>query len=230
MRMVYNLILITMVVGSLFFKGAPRPPAEPPVKRTEVGKNVVLEIEGKQRRVIVQAAVCLREGPLEGLLTRKKAKEHEYLLAAEVDARHITAALLVAGATKGEPVTFNPKYVPASGSAIKITLRYRKDDKTVTVTAREWIREAKSKQALDKDWVFGGSRFVPNPDDANKPTFYAANYGDIVCVCNMDSALLDLPVKSPKKFDNRVYEAATDKIPPKDTSVEVIFEPVPEKK
>lgn len=204
--------------------------AEPAVKRTEVGKNVCLEVDGKQRRVVVQAVVCLREGPLEGLLTRKKAKEHEYLLAADIDARHLHTALLLAGAKPGKPVSFLPKYVPASGSSIRVNLRYTKDAKPVTVPAREWVRHARTRQPLDLDWVFGGSRFIPNPQDDNKPTYYAANYGDVICVCNMDSALLDLPVQSPKKFDIRLYEAATERIPPKDTAVEVILEPVAEKK
>jgi hypothetical protein len=53
------------------------------VKRVEVGKNVVLEVQGTQRRVEVRASACLREGQLEGLLTRKGTKEHEYILAAE---------------------------------------------------------------------------------------------------------------------------------------------------
>lgn len=48
--------------------------------------------------------------------------------------------------------------------------------------------------------------------------------------CNRDSALLDWPVKSPKKFDALLHEANTERIPARDTPVEVILEPVPEKK
>jgi hypothetical protein len=74
--------------------------------------------------------------------------------------------------------------------------------------------------------VFGGSRFVPHPEGPAKPPIYAANHGDLICLCNMDTAMLDLPVLSPKSFDSRTYEANTDKVPPKDTPVEVILEPV----
>jgi hypothetical protein len=203
---------------------------KPAAKRTEVGKNVLLEVDGTTRRVIVPAKVVLREGPLEGLLTRNDIKDHEYILSAEVDARHIHAALLLAKAKAGSPVQFAPKYVPASGSTIKVSLRYDKDGKSVTVPASEWIRDTKTRKPLDQNWVFGGSKLAPNPEGDNLPPVYVANYGDLICVCNMDSAMLDLPVKSPKKFDARMYEVHTEKVPARDTNVDVIFEVVPDKK
>jgi hypothetical protein len=220
--------LFLLAAGVAPHAGAPGSWAEAPpeAKRLEKSKNLFLEIQGKQRRVIVRAAVCLREGQLEGLLTRKGTKEHEYILAADVDARHIHELLLLCGAEKGTPVQFAPKYVPASGSTIKITLQYQKDGQTVTVPAQQWVREVKTKKDLAEDWVFGGSRLVPNPQDKDKPPLYLANYGDLVCVCNMDTAMLDLPVRSPKKFDERAFHAHTERIPPVGTVVEVILEPV----
>jgi hypothetical protein len=200
------------------------------VKRVELGKNLFLETEGEQRRVVVRASVCLREGQLEGLLTRKGTKEHEYILSADVDARQIHTALLACGAKAGTPVQFAPKYVPAQGTTIKIRLQYRKGDETVSATAQDWVREAKTKKNLAEDWVFGGSRLIPNPEGKDRPPLYLANHGDLVCVCNMDTAMLDLPVRSPKKFDERVFDAHTDRIPPVGTPVEVIFEPVAPKK
>src|SRR5579859_6477943 len=97
----------------------------PEKKRVELSKNVFFEKEGEMRRVILPAKVVYREGPLEGLLTRKATKEHEYILAVDADARMIHAALIAAGAKAGKPVQFDPKYKPASGSEIKITLRYK---------------------------------------------------------------------------------------------------------
>jgi hypothetical protein len=223
--------LAALPLGAGPAPGAPaKPEAKPALKTTEVGKNVTLEVKGKERRVIVKAVVVLREGQLEGLLTRAMTKEHEYILAADCDARHIHVALTLAGAKAGSPVTFVPKYAPAHGSAIRASLRYKKGGKVVTVPASEWVREHRSKKALDQDWVFAGSRFVENPAGQDKPRVYVANYGDLICLCNMDTAMLDLPVKSPKKFDARMYEAVTDRIPPKDTPVEVILEVVPPKK
>jgi len=219
---------LTLLAAALV-AGAPGP-AKPAVKRVPIGKNVVLEVEGKQRRVIVQAGVCLREGVLEGLLTRKGTKEHEYILSADVDARQVHAALVAAGAAAGAPVRFEPKFKSAHGTAIQVSLRYKKGGKEVTVPARQWVRDARRKKDLDIDWVFGGSRLVPNPEGKDRPPVYLANDGDLICLCNMETAMLDLPVKSPKSWDDRVYEAHTARIPARGTPVEVILEPVPAKK
>jgi hypothetical protein len=205
------------------------PVAAAPVKKIVVGPNVVLEIDGMTRRVVVASTVCLRKGPLEGLLTRAKKKEHEYVLAADIDARHLHTALTLAGAKPGSPVQFQPKYQPATGTGIRLTLRYPKGGKTVTVPAGEWIRHSKTRKAMEGDWVFAGSRFVPDPEEATRQ-FYIANHGDVICVCNMESALLDLPIPSPKRFDARLYEADAERIPEIGTKVEVILEPILDKK
>jgi len=87
-------------------------PALAGAKRVPVGAGVELEIEGSTRRVIVSSTVVLRKGVLEGLLTRVKKKEHEYILAADVDARHIHTALEAAQAKAGTPVQFSPQFSP----------------------------------------------------------------------------------------------------------------------
>jgi hypothetical protein len=204
---------------------------EPPApKRTMLKDNLFLEVQGDKRRVIVVSRVVLREGQLEGLLCRDGTKQHEYIVATPVDARDIHTALLAANGKPGTPVQFQPKYVPASGSVIKVTLQYQKDGKLMTARGQDWIRDVKAGKAMEADWVFAGSRFVPNSEEPNKPPIYLANQGDYICVCNMESAMLDLPVRSPKSLDMRVYDAFTERIPPKDTKVEIIFEVVPEKK
>jgi len=202
--------------------------AEP--KRKELFKNIILETQGDVRRVLVKAEVCMREGGnLEELLCRKGTKEHESILTADVNAQHLHAALVVAGGKEGSPVKFEPKYQAARGSTIKISLQYEEKGKLITVSAKDWIRNPKTKKNLDVDWVFGGSQLVPNPDDKTKP-LYLANYGDIICLCNMESAMLDLPIESPKKFDDRLWECHTERIPPLETKVTIILEPVPDKK
>src|SRR5215831_3778571 len=93
---------------------AKAPPAQPPaapkgagqdaeVKRVPLGKNVALEVRGDRRRVLVQAEVCFREGPLELFLCRRNTKEHESVVHADIDARHVHAGLLAAGAKAGGP-------------------------------------------------------------------------------------------------------------------------------
>src|SRR5262249_50282759 len=108
--------------------GKKDPPLE--AKKVPVGKNVTLEVRGDQRRVIIDPYVCSRQGQLEQLLTRKRTKEHEAILAADIDAREVHTALTLAKAQEGSPVQFRPKFVPASGTVIKITLEYKEKDKT----------------------------------------------------------------------------------------------------
>jgi len=206
------------------------PPKDSPApKRVQLADNVFFEVQGDVRRVIVPARVVLREGQLEGLLCRKNTKEHEYILAADVDARKVHAALQAAGANSGSPVQFQPKFSPACGTPIKIRLRYALDGKTIVVPASEWIRDVKTKKDLDSDWVFAGSHLIPDPDDPKKPPYYLANSGDLVCVCNMDDAMLDLPIPSPHALAERAYQGNTDRIPPADTAVDVIFDVVKDK-
>lgn len=223
-------LFVSLFVGLLTSPLRAEDKVEPKPKLVKVGPNVVLEILGEKKRVLVQSEVCLTKGPLEGLLTRSKKKEHEYVLAADVDARHVHAALELAGAKAGAPVVFDPKYKAAHGTTIKVSLRYVKDKKTVTVPASDFIRHHKTKKAFDQTWVFGGSKFVKNDDDPKAAPFYVANHGDLICVVNIDSAMMDLPVASPKKFEDRAWEANADKIPKDGTKVEVILEPVAAKK
>lgn len=199
-------------------------------KKVQAGKSVWLEIQDGRRRVVIEAAVCLREGQLEQLLCRKQTKEHEAILAADVDARDIHKALLAAGAKPGSTVRYQPTYQPPTGSRIKITLRYDKNGQTVTVPAREWILNSRTKKDLDHDWVFAGSQFVENSQEKDKPPFYTANSGDVICVSNFETAMLDLPINSPKDNSDLSFEAHTGRIPPMGTKVLVILEPVAAKK
>src|SRR5262249_23072649 len=104
-------IVVLALAGCGSLQGVPKETAKPkPDKIKKLKKkNVSLEIsgpKGEKRRVIINAYVCLRQGQLEQLLTRKRTKEHEAILAADVDARDIHAMLLGAGATPGSTVKF----------------------------------------------------------------------------------------------------------------------------
>jgi hypothetical protein len=199
-------------------------------KKVLMGENIFLEVmPDKKRRVVVSGAICLREGQLELFLCKKHTKEHEAIVTADVDARKVHLALIAAGATEGSPVQFAPKYRPASGTRIKVSVQYKDKDKLVTVPAQEWIKNAKDGKLLKSDWVFAGSRLVTNPLDPDKK-HYLANDGDVICVSNFESALLDLPILSPKDDAERFFIANTERIPPLETKVAVILEPVIEEK
>jgi hypothetical protein len=196
-------------------------------KQVQIGKNVVLEIlPDDTRRVLVYGYVCMREGQLEQLMCRKLTKEHEAILAADCDARIIHAALVAAKAVPGSPVKFAPQFVPASGTTIKVNLQYKdKNGKTITEPAQKWIRHFETKKELKYDWVFAGSRFSKN-FDPNLPDRYEANEGDVICVSNFETAMLDLPVQSSRDTASLVWQANTERIPPENTPVTIILEPV----
>lgn len=207
-----------------------KPPAAES-KKVEIGKNVSLEVlPDNKRRVLVSAEVCLREGQLELLMCRKQTKEHEAILTADVDARKLHQALLLAGAEAGSPVRFLPKYQPASGTTIKVSVQYKDKDKLVTAPAQSWIKNDKDNKPLANDWVFAGSRLVTNPLDPDGKKHYLANDGDLICVSNFETALLDLPIKSPKDNADLIFVANSERIPPQGTPVVVILEPVLEAK
>lgn len=208
---------------------APKPKAPEP-KKVLVGPNIWLEVQGKDRRVIVSAEICKREGPLEVLLCRKTSKEHESILSADVDGRTIHKALNLAGAKEGSPVQFVPKYQAAKGDAIKVFVQYEDQGKLRKIDARTWIRNAKTRKELETDWVFAGSQLVPNPLEKDKPPIYLANTdGYFIGVSNFETALLDIPILSSKDDADRVYEAWTDRIPPEGTKCAVVLEPIGKK-
>jgi RNA polymerase sigma factor (sigma-70 family) len=208
---------------------ADQEPAAP--KRIKIGNNVYVESEGKKVvRVLVRAQVCLREGLLEQLLTRKRTKEHEAILSADIDAKDIHTALLLAGAEPGKPVQFQPQVLPPTGTIVRITLEYAdKGGKTVRVPAQQWVRHLKSKKDLTHDWVFAGSILAA---DADNPAIlhYGANQGDVICVANFESALLDLPILSSNTNTDLDFEAHTERIPRLGTAVLVLLEPAAAKK
>src|SRR5262245_21231984 len=215
-------------------KDAPKPVASKKKALNQAGTVSLETFEDGRRRVLVEAAVCLREGPLELLMCRRGTKEHEAVLHTAAFAHEIHAALLASGGKPGTPVKYSnekPFFIPASGTTIKVTLEYeKKAGETVTIDAREWVRNANTHKALDKDWVFAGSRFFQDPDDPKSPPYYLANNGDVICVSNFVDAMLDLPINSPKENNELAFEAWTDRIPQINAKVTVILEPVVEKK
>ncbi|HEV3142990.1 MAG TPA: YdjY domain-containing protein [Gemmataceae bacterium] len=212
-------------------KDTPAKPVES--KKTALNKLDTLFLEtfpDGRKRILIESEVCLREGILEQLLCRLQTKEHEAILHANVDARMIHAALEAIKAKPGSTVKYDPKFQPPTGTTIKVKLEYEKSPgEKVTVNARDWIRNIKTGKALDVDWVFAGSQLFQDPDDPKKVT-YQANYGDVICVANFPTAMLDVPIDSPKVNRDVSFEAWTDRIPAVGTKVTVILEPVLDEK
>lgn len=80
---------------------------------------------------------------------------------------------------------------------------------------------------LDADWVFVGSGFYKDPETGKN--VYLAEDGDLICVANFSNAVLDVPVRSSASNETLLFEAHTDRIPPKGTAVTLELVPVFEK-
>jgi hypothetical protein len=83
------------------------------------------------------------------------------------------------------------------------------------------VRNTRTGAALDTDWVFAGSSFWTDPADGTE--YYQADGGDLICVSNFPTAMLDLPVESSQSNEALLFEAFAGRVPPRGTAVELIF-------
>jgi len=184
-------------------------------------------IDGKEKNVVVLGVVCQRRVPLELFACLRGSKEHEAVVSVPTKAAFVHAALLAVGAEAGAPVQFRPKYVPASGSVVEITCVWKDaQGKRQTMRAQDWVRNAKTGKAMELPWVFGGSRFLKDPD-TGKEYYQADGDGDLICVSNFPGAMLDLPIESTSSDTSLLFEAFTEHIPPRGTPVTLILSPKP---
>jgi hypothetical protein len=199
-------------------------------KPVEVSKELKklaenLSIDVKNKWVILNGVIAMREGPpLEMFACLKGTKEHESIVAIPVKAFQVHGALLAIGAKQGTPVQFSPDYKPATGHEIEVRAIW-KDAKgnEHQVRAQDWIRAKSTKKAMTHPFVFAGSGFWQDEETGKR--YYMAEGGELICVSNFSSALMDLPVESSQSTDGLMFEAFTERIPPEDTPVRLVLIP-----
>jgi hypothetical protein len=206
---------------------SPRPaqPALPdPVGAERLSPRYPIWIDPKEKSVIVNGQISLRQGMLEMFACTRNTKEHEAIVSAETKAFLVHAALLRLGAEPGHPAQFQPEYKPPEGTEIDVLVRWKDDKgKMQTTRAQEWIKDIHTKKAMEYPFVFGGSLFWKDPESGKQ--HYQAEGGDFVCVSNFGTAMLDIPVKSSQSNEDLEFEAFTEKIPPLGAPVQLIFKP-----
>ncbi len=226
--------------------------AAPPGAK-QLGKQPDLWVDMKAKRVYVDGYVALRRGPLEMFACPVGTKEHESVVAVFAKSSEVHAALLAVGAQSGTPVRWNPDFLPPTGQIIQVWATWRspepataldingrgegegdqsnaaKDfvpgDEFHAVDAREWIRDMKTKRKLAEPWVFAGSTFWSDPED--NVEHYSADAGDMICVSNFTSAMLDVPFRSSADAGNVLFEPFTENIPQRGTPVRLVLVPQP---
>lgn len=206
--------------------GQPRPPKIPaPEGAKALPKPDIVWVDTKQKVVYVDGYVSLRRGMLEMLACPVGTKEHESVVAVFSRAQTLHAALLAVGAIPGHPVSFRPEFKPAAGMEIEVEVRWQDEEgEWQSVRGQDWVRDIRTQKPMTHPWVFAGSGFWR--DEETGKEFYKAEAGDLICVSNFSTAMLDIPVESSQINDGLLFEANTEKIPRLGTPVRVVLKPV----
>jgi hypothetical protein len=198
--------------------------SDTPEGLVKLSKTNDVWLDTKRNAVVVDGQVCLREGQLEMFACPKGTKEHEAIVSLNCKAEEVHAGLLAAGAKPGKPVTFSPDYKPATGQLIDVYVLWKDaEGGKHQARAQDWIRDIKQQKPMTHHWVFAGSKFWK--DDETGKEHYTANDGDLICVSNFPTATLDLPIHSSQANDELLFEAFSDRIPPRGTKVRVVLIP-----
>ncbi|MCG6155576.1 YdjY domain-containing protein [Rubinisphaera margarita] len=83
--------------------------------------------------------------------------------------------------------------------------------------AIEQLEQASQPETLEADWVFAGSLFQEDPQTGERR--YLAEGGDLICVANFPSAMIDIAARSSADDSQRGYEANPDAVPELGTPV-----------
>lgn len=197
-----------------------------PPNAKRLSQKSSLWVDTKNHRVFVDGYIALRDAPLEMFACPAGTKEHESIVGVLAKSNEVHAALLAIGAMPGTTVKFDPKYVPATGQRIRVWVMYRDPaGEFKSVDARSWVRKGEAGQSLEMDWVFAGSTTWTDPQDG--VNYYQANSGEMICVSNFGTAMMDLPIESSDSTGALQFWAYTDRIPPNLTPVRLVLVPIP---
>ncbi|MEM9366151.1 MAG: YdjY domain-containing protein [Planctomycetota bacterium] len=198
----------------------------PPDGGKQLSKQPDLWIDRENKRIYLDGYVALRRGQIEMLACPVGTKEHESIIAAFASSKEVHAALLALGTQSGTPVRFQPSFLPPTGQAIRIWIMWydEKGDFQV-VDAREWIQNVQTNQSMKPDWVFAGSGFWKDPESGTE--HYMADSGDMICVSNFSTSMLDVPMESSAQEADLMFMPFTDRIPKSDTPVRLVLAPIP---
>jgi len=194
----------------------------------KLGKH--LRVDLTKRRVSFDAEVCLRSGALELLVCAVGTKEHESVLRTRAKASHLHAALLLLGLAPGKPAEWVMvdgdelgRTLPPRGARLQISFRWQEGGKTTEVDASKFLAVENQRGRAPNEWIFVGS------DVFADGRYWADSEGEIICVANFASAVIDVPFQNPNKqaLQAMAFTANTAEIPAAGTAVEVIIVPRP---
>jgi hypothetical protein len=152
-------------------------PFQIPANWKRLSEKEEIWIDNQEKLVIVSGRICLNRGLLEMFACPKGMKEHESVVATYPIAMYVHQALLLVGANPGRTVQWEPEYKPAEGPKVQIECWfYDEKNELVKRNAKEMVKLVSDGSPLKIDWVFGGSKFIVDPDGRE---LYAANGGEL---------------------------------------------------
>lgn len=201
------------------------PLVDHPEALTRLQPDQPVWFDNQERQVVLVGTVCQNHVPLEMFACLRGTKEHESVLSIDTRASVVHAGLLAAGAVPGQPVQYQPDFVAAHGPEIEVTLVWQDaHGQRQQARGQDWVREARTGRAMPYPWVFGGSKLLKDAE-TGKEFYLADGEGDLICVSNFPSAVLDIPVQSTDANANLLFEAFTEHIPPVGTAVTLLLKP-----
>ncbi len=177
-------------------------------------------INRDEQVVILDGYIAQREVPLELFACPAGTKDHEAIVAVFSRAQLVHAGLLAISAQPGSTATFEP-FKPAHGTTIRVYVLWPDPDgKTKGTLAQNWIRKSGTKKPMVWDWVFAGSKIYK---DEEGKEHYLGDSGELISVSNFTTSTMDVAVKSEQSNANLIFEAFTERIPPKNTPVRLVL-------
>ncbi len=190
-----------------------------------------IRVDRDKKQVSFDAKVLRREADwLELLVCIPGLRDHETLLTTAAKPSHIHLALLMLGLQPGAPlrgqmIEGQLQVDPPHGPALRVLVSYQRDGQTIVEPAGKWVRNQQNNTTLENaTWLFAGSGFAPLKD---QQVYKADLNGSIITLVSFGDDLLAQPGTVTNQNDESRWQAVTDAIPPVDTPVTVILEPLP---
>jgi len=186
-----------------------------------------------ERYIDIAATLCLDEGLLELVACTKGTKEHESIVAVEASPLHIHTALLVLGATNGQPAMRQPRDpphagwvdIPPSGDPIEVFLVLPDTDgQPVEHTVSSYVAPAGSDEAAGSGeggfpdaFLFAGSHLRDNGDGPR--TYLADESGNVISIATFGDELLCLDGIHGQGNDALLWQVNPEHLPPVGTKI-----------
>ena len=193
---------------------------EPPKDGKLLHRENRIWINKDEQVVVLDGYVVQRSVPLELFACPAGTKEHEAVVAVFAKSQLVHAGLLAIGAKAGSTASFEP-FKPAHGTTIRAYVLWLDEQgKTKGTLAQNWIRKSGTKKAMSWDWVFAGSKIYKD-EEGNE--HYLGDSGELISVSNFSTSTMDVAVQSEQSNAALMFEAFTDRIPPRNTPVRLVL-------